>query len=600
MNLTLRPFLLLLLFLLFSCDNKQVSVESTDGHQRQVQHEVLKINKKFGEQVDQMLRDAPQTQTADQRIKQFKELRATYKQMEWCVEYFLPSSARFINGPAIPDIELAEHTVLEPEGLQVIEEIISDEENFDQKEYVRQLKLLQNKHIVIETNLRSITMSRSQIFDALRMEVFRITTLGMAGFDTPILLTHLEEASHSLNAVQKVLHMISADETNVQPVTALIQSSVRLLQSGSKEPFQFEYFNFIKNQLNPLAEAMLKFQAAEKIAPIKIKRAIRADAPHLFSEKTFDADAFAPGTQYYTTAQKVSLGKDLFNDPLLSDHNNRSCTSCHHPSKAYTDGLAKSASLSNNPLQRNAPSLSYAALQHGQFWDMRNADLEGQSTEVISNTDEMHGTMPNIIRKLASHPTYKDRFASIYKSKTIEPWQVQNALAAFIRSLAVFNSDFDRAMRGTANSDKRLERGFNLFVGKARCATCHFLPVYNGTVPPLYSKTEQEVLGVFTTPNSGVVDEDPGRGRFHSTVESLQKSFKTPTVRNAQLTAPYMHHGMYPTLLSVMEFYNEGGAVGQGRTLAQQTLPPDKLQLTTQEMQDIIYFMEHLTDQTKK
>ena len=155
-------------------------------------------------------------------------------------------------------------------------------------------------------------------------------------------------------------------------------------------------------------------------------------------------------------------------------------------------------------------------------------------------------------------------------------------------------------MRGTGNSDKRLKRGFNLFVGKARCATCHFLPVFNGTVPPLYSKTEQEVLGVFTTTNSGVVDEDPGRGRFHSTVESLQKSFKTPTVRNAQLTAPYMHHGMYPTLLSVMEFYNEGGAVGQGRTLAQQTLPPDKLQLTTQEMQDIIYFMEHLTDQTKK
>ena len=290
----------------------------------------------------------------------------------------------------------------------------------------------------------------------------------------------------------------------------------------------------------------------------------------------------------------------MFYDPVLSITNKRSCGSCHSPEKAFTDGLSTSVSLNGGFVKRNAASLNYAALQHGQFWDMRRPDLESQTADVIANKDEMHGSLNDAALKLQQQASYKELFGKAFKpNDSIKAWQIQNALASYIRSLAVFNSRFDQYMNSNASQLTKDEiSGMNLFLGKAKCGTCHFMPLFNGTVPPSFSKTESEVLGTPANASGTMPDTDKGRYNQHQ-MPQLFRAFKTPTVRNISLTAPYMHNGVYKTLEEVIEFYNKGGGAGMGLQVNNQTLPADLLNLSKDEKKQLIAFMQSLTD-TKK
>src|SRR5699024_10797950 len=136
-------------------------------------------------------------------------------------------------------------------------------------------------------------------------------------------------------------------------------------------------------------------------------------------------------------------------------------------------------------------------------------------------------------------------------------------------------------------------KGFNLFMGKAKCATCHFMPLFNGTTPPKYIASEAEVIGVPKSQTDSVIDPDLG---WYKTigVDYYKHAFKTPTIRNISKTAPYMHNGIDSTLKQVMVFYNNAGPAGLGFKLSNQTLPEDSLDLTNQEIDAIIAFMKSL------
>ncbi len=139
--------------------------------------------------------------------------------------------------------------------------------------------------------------------------------------------------------------------------------------------------------------------------------------------------------------------------------------------------------------------------------------------------------------------------------------------------------------------------GFNLFAGKAKCATCHFIPFFNGTIPPWYNKTESEIIGVptFVAWKNAKLDNDLGRYNLNK-LEELKYAFKTPTVRNVEKTAPYMHNGSFKNLVDVVEFYHKGGGVGIGIALPFQSLPFDSLILNSTEKKSIVAFMKTLTD----
>lgn len=565
-----------------------------------VKKEILTNNAEFEKQVN-ILTDLV-SNNADEKLLQekFATLRKTYKKMEWAVEYFLPHSARFINGPALPEIEMDEHTEIEPEGLQLLEEMLYPYDQANKDEVIRFLKKLINKSNAIKTNFQVITVSKNQVFDALRQEVFRIASLGIAGFDTPVSGTSLQEMPYALEAVQQTLQQISTGRSKdkaMKSISAEISSAVEILKKNPDKN-SFDYVSFIPDHLNKITSLLLDFQKQEQIPDVEVTTALNKNAATFFSKNAFNPNAFTPGNEFAFSEEKAALGHRLFNDKILSNNNNRSCANCHIPEKAFTDGLAKSMSLENAELARNAPSLNYAGYQHGQFWDMRKEDLEGQSSDVISNKEEMHGDLNVILAKINQDKEYQAAFKKVYQSQKTEIWQLQNVLASYIRSLAKFNSGFDEYMRGNKSAmTESQKRGFNLFVGKAQCAICHFIPLFNGTVPPTFKKTEQEVLGTATNGANKTFDQDPGRGKFHETVASLQHSFKTPTLRNISRTAPYMHNGGYKTLKEVMNFYNKGGGKGFGFKVENQTLSDAPLQLTDQEMDDIIDFMKALDDQ---
>jgi cytochrome c peroxidase len=140
------------------------------------------------------------------------------------------------------------------------------------------------------------------------------------------------------------------------------------------------------------------------------------------------------------------------------------------------------------------------------------------------------------------------------------------------------------------------KKGFNLFMGKGKCGICHFMPVFNGTAPPSFTHTDSEVIGVFESTKSKKLDKDLGRGKLNP-FEDWLYAFKTPTLRNIGKTAPYMHNGAYKTLEDVIDFYNNGGAVGMGVDLPNQTLASDKLNLTATEKKSLISFLQTLSDE---
>jgi cytochrome c peroxidase len=171
----------------------------------------------------------------------------------------------------------------------------------------------------------------------------------------------------------------------------------------------------------------------------------------------------------------------------------------------------------------------------------------------------------------------------------------------YVRSLVNLNSKFDQDIRGASSSMTAKEiQGANLFLGKAACATCHFPPSFNGFVPPYYNDTEGEILGTTTNGKSSELDDDLGvYERFkHSYPEAtyIKGMFKTPTIRNIEFTAPYMHNGTFESLEEVVKFYNNGGGAGLGINIPQQTLATDSLNLSEAEKEALVAFMKTLSD----
>jgi cytochrome c peroxidase len=425
------------------------------------------------------------------------------------------------------------------------------------------------------------------------LEVFRIITLGITGFDTPISKNAIPEVVPALLTIKKYNAFYDTRAKEASGINQIIDQAVAYVNKHSDFD-SFDRAAFILKYANPLSKALYKSQQQMQIPNFKEVRGLRTTAQTLFDKDAFDPEAFSGFPDYKTTAEKIALGKILFNDPILSGNESRSCASCHHADKAYTDGLQKAVTFDGKGVvARNTPTLKNIAFQRSFFADSRVHYLEDQAVAVISNEQEMHGNLEEAVTKLKKNATYLSLFKTAFKKRELSAFAIKNALGSYIRSLSSYNSKFDQYMRGESSFNKDEKAGFNLFAGKAKCASCHFIPLTNGTVPPHFDRSESEVLGV--PDHSGKLDSDPGK--YGVTKSALHKNaFKTPTIRNSSLTAPYMHNGVYATLEEVIDFYNEGGGAGLGFELANQTLPTDKLNLTDLEKKQLVTFMQTLTD----
>jgi cytochrome c peroxidase len=241
-----------------------------------------------------------------------------------------------------------------------------------------------------------------------------------------------------------------------------------------------------------------------------------------------------------------------------------------------------------------------AALHPAQFADERAVTLEDQVLTVLASPAEMNSSAELAATRLKADSAYRVSFAGAFgngQSDAVTPLRVRQALAAYVRSLVALDSRFDRAARGDTLAMTDDERhGFTLFMGKAGCGTCHFAPLFNGNTPPRYLASDVEVIGTTSSAQDrATIDADSGRGRIDGLATHVH-AFKTPSLRNITLTAPYMHNGAFRTLDDVLRFYDRGGGIGSGARVPNQTLPTDSLALSPAERRAIIAFLGALVD----
>jgi cytochrome c peroxidase len=535
----------------------------------------------------------------EKRIKAaFIAARAQYKKTEYYIEYFFPSTSALINGAPIDEIELGENLVEKPMGFQVIEELIYETPTTaNREELLNEVRKMQvNLKRVVRYNLQ-YEITDAQIFDAVRLEIFRITSLGITGFDTPAALQSLPEAAAALSGIRNVLN--SYDESN--KMDEAFRNAISHLHSA-KDFNSFDRLDFITEHLLLISAKVDQLRKKLKIGTTASGSALKDDAVSLFQKNAFNINKFVGNHTEYISDEKIALGKMLFNSPVLSNAGNRSCASCHHEAKAFTDGLIVAQGLERGAaLLRNTPTLAYAGLQRGFFYDLKAGSLEDQALDVVHHKNEMNGSLTEAAKRINKDKSYVTVFAKAFNDNTgkADPWRIQHALASYIRSLSPFSSKLDKYMQGDKRQLNTEEKsGFNLFMGKAKCGSCHFAPLFNGTQSPLFQKSEAEVLGVPARPDTSNASIDNDEGRFTlNPYPQYRYAFKTTTLRNISKTAPYMHNGVYKTLEEVLDFYNRGGGAGIGIRLDNQTLSADPLNLSKKEISDIISFLKTLDDQ---
>ena len=523
--------------------------------------------------------------------QQLLQARLYYKHIEPILEYYYQGFTKRLNGPALPDVKLDDNQVWPPAGFQVLEQYLYNPyNNSTGKLLIQEIKILQTDLKFCKADFASITVLPAHLPELLQHTCIRLATIGITGADAPLSKLSIPEAAATVLSIQQ-LSAIAAVPYN--PI--FLHATAYLTAHASFD--DFDRLTYISKYLIPISNHIAAY------IPITISitnKPFVGTLQQLLQHSSYNADAYLAYSNGISNSYKVQLGKKLFYETKLSQLNNISCATCHNPKLYFTDGLTKAKNfVHGGSLARNTPTLLYAALQNNQFYDMRSPYLEDQVHQVIINANEFNFSTHNIAKLCTTDTAYTALFAKAFTLKdTISSYQIRNAISSYVRTLMPFNSAFDQYWQGNATAlSVQQQQGFNLFAGKAKCATCHFIPLFNGTVPPWYNKTENEIIGVPSTIQWTNATIDPDAGRYnYNQLQELQYAFKTPTVRNVARTAPYMHNGVYNTLQEVVQFYHKGGGVGIGITLPYQSLPFDSLQLNQAEQLAIVSFMQSLTD----
>jgi cytochrome c peroxidase len=555
----------------------------------------------------------PGSNPAQWRVS-FSQLRKQYKRVEFLLAYLEEETTRdFLNGAPLPTINrvVAGVEVLPPAGMQIIEEnLYEDEAASLLPELVKLTHDLRINFKAIFATQHNMTFTDRQVLEAIRSGIFRITSMGLVGFDTPGSGAAIQESAISMEAMYTVTRLYlpyCKRPSLTDSIQAHFSGAIKMMQEHPNFD-DFDRLNCIRLYLEPLYGQMLHLHQDLGIETVyqvtSVTQALDYLSPSMFLAETFNGHFYAGIGKPVEKPAAIELGKMLFFDPLLSVNNQRACASCHQPEKAFADGLPKSVAMDRQGnVGRNAPTLINSVLADKYFYDLRSDRLESQAEHVIFNAKEFNTTYYDILDKLNQSTHYRELFREAFGTQP-GIGEIARALAAYVRSLKSFESPVDQYLRGeTSTLAPEIQQGFNLFMGKAMCGTCHFAPTFSGLVPPSFTENESEVLGVPLDPKAKKLQIDPDLGRYDNhrardRAEHLRHSFKTPTVRNAALTAPYMHNGVYQTLEEVVDFYNKGGGAGLGLDVPNQTLPFDHLSLTEQETKALVRFMEALTDTT--
>ncbi len=441
-----------------------------------------------------------------------------------------------------------------------------------------------------------------------RLFLLNLSAIYTTGFECPNTKQIIEELNHMLSAVNTIYksYNLSFKEYALsEEYLLLYKNTIAFVNAQPKDYEKFDHYKFIKDFVNPLfklnQQMIVKYNVRSKSW---VDYTLNNNATSIFDKKLFQGQN-VKGV-YYKVKDSVllseiaSVGKLLFYDPILSGNNKRSCVSCHNPDTYLTDTLSTTSLQFDNKgfLSRNTPSLVNVVHNHLIMLDGKFLTLQQQTKSVMTNPLEMNCKEQDVLLKVLSCKTYKKAFKKFAKytgtPDKVNLDHIVSAITFYYSKYSYAYSNFDNAMDNKESLNSNAIKGFNLVMSKAQCATCHFIPAFNGIKPPFVSN-EFEVIGIPAHKKLNNLSVDSGRYLINPAKEMLH-AFRTPTLRNSAHTKPYMHNGVFDSLEEVIEFYNVGGGSGKKMEVNNQTLSSDSLHLTETEKQNISSFIRSLSE----
>jgi cytochrome c peroxidase len=290
------------------------------------------------------------------------------------------------------------------------------------------------------------------------------------------------------------------------------------------------------------------------------------------------------------TLEGVALGRALFNDRRLSVHAAQSCASCHAPARGFSDSVAFSRGADGQPGVRNAMPLLNLAWSPAYAWDGSQPRIRDQARAAMSNPVEMHADLPAVVAALAGDPAMGEKFRAAFGSPEVTAERIGLALEQYLLTRVSADSRFDRAARGEVELTAAEKRGFQLFLTEydpargqhgADCFHCHGGALFSD----------------YGYKNNGLdaVAADPGRAKVTGRADDTGK-FKTPSLRNVALTAPYMHDGRFATLEEVVAHYDHGVKRNAALDPNLAKHPDAGMNLSAADQAALVAFLKTLTD----
>jgi cytochrome c peroxidase len=474
------------------------------------------------------------------------------------------------------------------------------------------------KQLVVDAMGASMSYHADSVTDVLktyhhfylcnRLYLLNLAAIYTTGFDCPDpeqVIPELREMMGSVKEIYTAYNESFPANALTSDYLALYDKAIDFVNAQPDDYKAFDHYTFIRTYVNPLFGLNRNLiKQYHVVTSSNVDYSLRNDASSIFDKNLYYGQnvkgIFLRVKDEATLAEIDSLGKQLFYDPLLSANNMRSCASCHKPTEYFTDTLLRTAFQMNHKdgLPRNSPTLINAQYNHLVMLDGKHTSLQDQVKAVIANSIEMGSSEAEVVKKVMSCKAYKTTLKKLLKltpqEKEVTIDHIAGALTFYYSKYSKYYAPFDDAMNNKADLSADAKHGFNLFMGKAQCGTCHFVPQFNGVKPPFVG-SEFEVLGVPADTAYTRLSADIGRHDVHAATETMN-AFRTGTVRNSAHTAPYMHNGVFNTMQQVIDFYDGGGGAGHGLKVDNQTLSSDSLHLTTIEKTQLVAFIQSLNE----
>lgn len=550
----------------------------------------------------------------EQIIEKINTARLHLKTVDFWFRYLEPIAQKKINGPLPVEWETEVFEKFEAPykregaGLMLAASYL-EEDNTKKDSLENLLKLsISATNIYLEDSITRNLNTHHHFFLTNRLFLLNLAAIYTTGFECPDSSRIIPELLYMLESVKDIYTAYNKSFPAYplgQDYLDLFNNATSFVKHQPVQYSEFDHFSFIQKMINPLYRFNQKMMLAYKVRSSSfVDYSLNKYATSIFDKSLFRGQnakgIFIGITDPQQLDELKQVGKLLFYDPILSGNNKRSCASCHKPGEYFTDTtVAVNLKFDHDGmLSRNTPSLLNTAHNHLLMMDGKHISLENQGKGVITNPDEMAGEEAEILKKILSCNQYKTIFKKYLKEtpayENVSLDHVVSAIMLYYSDLSYYYSAFDKAINDMQALSDDAINGFNIFMSKAQCATCHFVPQFNGVKPP-YTSSEFEVIGVPADKKFESLSTDKGRYDINP-VQEMASAFRTSTVRNTSFTKPYMHNGVFTTLEEVIDFYDAGGGAGKGLRIANQTLPSDSLKLSKKEKADLLLFLGTLNE----